>query len=109
MPDLLLLDEPFVSLDEHTADRLRAHLIELWQAQGATVLMVTHNVREAARLADRLLLLNGRPAALVGDVAVPLPRGRSEAHTSELQSLMRTSYAVFCLTKKTNTNIDSNT
>src|SRR3546814_20159015 len=37
--------------------------------------MVTHNVREAARLADRLLLLNGRPAALVGDVAVPLPRG----------------------------------
>jgi NitT/TauT family transport system ATP-binding protein len=75
MPDLLLLDEPFVSLDEHTADRLRAHLLELWQAQGATVLMVTHNVREAARLADRLLLLNGRPARLVGDVAVPLPRG----------------------------------
>jgi NitT/TauT family transport system ATP-binding protein len=37
--------------------------------------MVTHNVREAARLADRLLLLNGRPARLVGDVAVPLPRG----------------------------------
>src|SRR3546814_1034912 len=103
MPDLLLLDEPFVSLDEHTADRLRAHLIELWQAQGATVLMVTHNVREAARLADRLLLLNGRPAALVGDVAVPLPRGarsgdslaKSEEHTSELQSLMRTPYAVF--------------
>jgi len=75
MPDLLLLDEPFVSLDEHTADRLRAHLLELWQAQGATVLMVTHNVREAARLADRLLLLNGRPARLVGDVVVPLPRG----------------------------------
>ena len=74
MPDLLLLDEPFVSLDEHTADRLRAHLLELWQAQGVTVLMVTHNLREAACLADRLLLLNGRPARLVGDVAVPLPR-----------------------------------
>jgi len=74
-PDLLLLDEPFVSLDEHTADRLRAHLLELWQSQGATVLMVTHNVREAARLADRLLLLNGRPARLVGDVVVPLARG----------------------------------
>jgi len=74
MPDLLLLDEPFVSLDEHTADRLRAHLLELWQASAATVLMVTHNVREAARLADRLLLLNGRPARLVGDVGVPLPR-----------------------------------
>jgi NitT/TauT family transport system ATP-binding protein len=77
-PDLLLLDEPFVSLDEHTADRLRAHLLELWQAQGTTVLMVTHNLREAARLADRLLLLNGRPASLVGDVAVPLARGARE-------------------------------
>ncbi|GAB4239243.1 MAG: ATP-binding cassette domain-containing protein [Kiloniellaceae bacterium] len=74
MPDILLLDEPFVSLDEHTADRLRALLIELWQAQGATVLMVTHNVREAARLADRLLLMNGHPAQIVGDVTVPLPR-----------------------------------
>lgn len=73
-PDLLLLDEPFVSLDEHTADRLRAHLLELWQAEGSTILMVTHNLREAARLADRLLLLNGRPATLVGDVAVPLAR-----------------------------------
>jgi NitT/TauT family transport system ATP-binding protein len=74
MPDVLLLDEPFVSLDEHTADRLRALLIELWQEHRATVLMVTHNVREAARLADRLLLMNGRPACLVGDVPVPLAR-----------------------------------
>jgi NitT/TauT family transport system ATP-binding protein len=74
MPDILLLDEPFVSLDEHTADRLRAHLVDLWQARATTVLMVTHNVREAARLADRLLLVNGRPARLVGDIAVPIPR-----------------------------------
>ena len=77
-PDLLLLDEPFVSLDEHTADRLRAHLLALWQAEGTTVLMVTHNLREAARLADRLLLLNGRPAGLVGDVAVPVARDARE-------------------------------
>ncbi|MGD1877191.1 MAG: ABC transporter ATP-binding protein [Kiloniellaceae bacterium] len=74
MPDILLLDEPFVSLDEHTADRLRALLIALWQERRTTVLMVTHNVREAARLADRLLLMNGRPARLVGDVAVPMAR-----------------------------------
>ncbi len=74
MPDILLLDEPFVSLDEHTADRLRALLLELWQTQATTVLMVTHNVREAARLADRLLLMNGHPAHVVGDVPVPLAR-----------------------------------
>ncbi len=81
MPDILLLDEPFVSLDEHTADRLRALLIELWQARRTTVLMVTHNVREAARLADRLLLMNGSPARLVGDVAVPLARSRRSGET----------------------------
>ena len=74
MPDILLLDEPFVSLDEHTADRLRGLLLDLWQRRRTTVLMVTHNVREAARLADRLLLMNGRPAGLVGDVPVPIER-----------------------------------
>jgi len=74
MPDVLLLDEPFVSLDESTAERLRDLLIELWQGSSATVLMVTHNVREAARLADRLLLMNDRPARIVGDVPVPLER-----------------------------------
>jgi len=81
MPDILLLDEPFVSLDEHTADRLRALLIELWQARRTTVLMVTHNVREAARLADRLLLMNGRPARLVGDVTVPVERSQRSGET----------------------------
>jgi NitT/TauT family transport system ATP-binding protein len=91
-PDILLLDEPFVSLDEHTADRLRALLLELWQSQSATVLMVTHNVHEAARLADRLLLMNGHPARIVGDVSVPLPRParRSEELTRFLDELTRT-------------------
>jgi len=91
MPDILLLDEPFVSLDEHTADRLRAHLVELWQTREATVLMVTHNVHEAARLADRLLLMNERPARLVGDVTVPVPRAARSGATLRnfLDSLSR--------------------
>jgi len=91
MPDILLLDEPFVSLDEHTADRLRKLLIELWQRRATTVLMVTHNVREAVRLADRLLLLNGRPAGIVGDIPVTLARAarRGEALQAYLQKLMR--------------------
>lgn len=74
MPDILLLDEPFVSLDEHTADRLRRLLLDLWRDHSATVLMVTHNIREAVQLADRLLLVNGQPAALAGDVPVPTAR-----------------------------------
>ncbi|WP_353617035.1 ABC transporter ATP-binding protein [Rhizobium sp. EC-SD404] len=73
MPDILLLDEPFVSLDEHTADRLRELLVDLARLHRVTVLMVTHNVREAVRLADRLLLMNGRPARIAAEIAVPLP------------------------------------
>lgn len=73
-PDVLFLDEPFVSLDEATANRLRDILIDLWQSSRSTVLMVTHNVREALRLADRLIVLSSRPAHVVGTMDVRLPR-----------------------------------
>src|SRR5262249_32585015 len=56
-PDLLLMDEPFVSLDEHTAERLRVLLLEIWQARPTTVIFVTHDTREAVRLADRVIVL----------------------------------------------------
>ena len=77
-PDVLLLDEPFVSLDEATAERLRALLVDLFRARGVTVLMVTHNVREAVALADRLLILDGRPATLVGDETIGLAHERRQ-------------------------------
>jgi NitT/TauT family transport system ATP-binding protein len=73
-PAVLLLDEPFVSLDETTADRLRGLLIDLWTSTRVTVLMVTHNLREAVRLADRLVILSPRPAHVSGIVDVPLAR-----------------------------------
>ena len=73
-PAVLLLDEPFVSLDEATADRLRGLLSELWRSARVTVLMVTHNLREAVRLADRLVILSPRPAHLAAIVDVTLPR-----------------------------------
>jgi NitT/TauT family transport system ATP-binding protein len=73
-PEVLLLDEPFVSLDEPTANRLRDLLLDLWRRSPVTVLMVTHNVREAVRLADRLLVLSPRPTRVVGALDIPLPR-----------------------------------
>jgi NitT/TauT family transport system ATP-binding protein len=73
-PAVLLLDEPFVSLDEATADRLRALLLDLWRSTRVTVLMVTHNLREAVRLADRLVILSPRPTRVSGIVEVPLDR-----------------------------------
>ena len=71
-PDILILDEPFVSLDEPTANRLRGALVELLQAAPTTALMVTHNIREAVRLADRILILSDRPASLAGVADVNL-------------------------------------
>lgn len=73
-PDVLYLDEPFVSLDEAGAHRLRALLLQLWRRHQVTVLMVTHNVREAVQLADRIVLFSERPAHVVEEVAVSLPR-----------------------------------
>jgi NitT/TauT family transport system ATP-binding protein len=75
-PDVLLLDEPFVSLDEATARRLRTLLIDLWAADPMTVLIVTHNIREAVQLADRIVVLSPRPATVLATVDVPLGRDR---------------------------------
>jgi NitT/TauT family transport system ATP-binding protein len=86
-PDLLALDEPFVSLDQPTADRLQALLVELWRARPMTVLMVTHNLREAVRLADRLLVLSPRPARLIAALDVPL--AREKRHGPALDALVR--------------------
>jgi NitT/TauT family transport system ATP-binding protein len=73
-PDLLLMDEPFVSLDEPTAERLRALLLEIWQARPTPVLFVTHDTREAVRLADRVILLTASPASVQSIVAIDTPR-----------------------------------
>ena len=75
-PGLLLLDEPFVSLDEATAADLRGLLLDVWQARPATALMVTHNLREAVQLADRIIVLSSRPGRVLGEYPVMIERGR---------------------------------
>src|SRR3954468_801365 len=75
-PDLLLMDDPFVSLDEPTAQRLRAILLDVWHARPTTVLFVTHNLREAIQLADRLVLLSAAPTQVLAELPVDLPRDR---------------------------------
>ena len=73
-PELLLLDEPFVSLDGATAERLRRLLVDLWRKDPMTVLLVTHNIREAVSLADRIVLLSPRPGRAVGTYELPMAR-----------------------------------
>ena len=78
-PDLLLLDEPFVSLDERTADRLRRLLLDVWSARPTTALLVTHNPREAILLADQLVLLAPRPTHVVAMVPIAIPQAKRDA------------------------------
>lgn len=76
-PQLLLLDEPFTSLDAPTAQQLRDLLLALWQRQRPTVLFVTHDLREALSLGDRILFLSAAPGRLVLDLPLELARPRS--------------------------------
>jgi len=78
-PDLLVLDEPFVSLDAALADRLRSELVELVTRRPVTTLLVTHDVEEAIGLADRLLVMSASPARIVAEVPITRPRGTHSA------------------------------
>jgi len=74
LPKLMLMDEPFVSLDEETAERLRDLLVALWRARPTTILFVTHDSREAIRLGDRLILLSASPCHVLREIVVDLSR-----------------------------------
>ncbi|MFK4145070.1 ABC transporter ATP-binding protein [Streptomyces sp. NPDC004065] len=73
---LLLMDEPFAALDAITRDVLHDELTRVWQETGVSVLFVTHNVREAVRLAQRVVLLSSRPGRIARQWTVPLPQPR---------------------------------
>lgn len=83
-PELLLLDEPFNSLDAPTATRLRGLLMALSQQHQTTVIFVTHDLREAIQMADRIIFMSGSPSSIIHQVKVDLPRPRQESGAVEL-------------------------
>jgi NitT/TauT family transport system ATP-binding protein len=76
-PELLLMDEPFSALDAITRDEMNELLLDLWQQYTKTALFVTHSIREAVFLADRVLVMTRRPATIVEDLTIPFARPRS--------------------------------
>ncbi len=75
-PDVLLMDEPFAALDAQTRDLLHDELERIWAETGRTIIFVTHNVREAARLGDRVVLFTFRPGRIKQEFRIDLPRPR---------------------------------
>ena len=99
-PAILLMDEPFGALDALTRDRLHVELETMWASTGKTVVFVTHNVREAVALGDRVLVFSPRPGRLVREFRIELPRPRSlEDHAlvdqaKEIMSVLRDAMGV---------------
>ena len=78
-PSILLMDEPFSALDAITRDEMGVELLRIWQANRKTVIFVTHSIREAAFLSDRVLVMGRRPATIIEEVKIGLPRPRELA------------------------------
>jgi len=88
-PELLVLDEPFVSLDAALATRLRAELVELVSRRPVTTVLVTHSIEEAIGLADRVFLLSGSPARVLADVPIERPRAnRTVEEVAAIRSMI---------------------
>ena len=76
-PRMLLMDEPFAALDAQTRDSLQLDLQDIWSRTRSTILFITHNVREAALLADRVFVMTPSPGRMKAEIPVPLPRPRN--------------------------------
>ena len=87
-PNILLLDEPFGALDAMTRDQMNADLQRLWLEKRKTAILVTHSIDEAVFMSDRVLVMSARPARLVEDIVIDLPRPRSLdiRHTAEFNA-----------------------
>ena len=77
-PELLLMDEPFAALDAQTRALMQDELVRIWQREPKTVMLVTHSIDEAIKLADRVIVMTRRPGRIKGCVPIDLPRPRDE-------------------------------
>ena len=102
-PDVLLMDEPFAALDAQTRDLLHDELERIWTETGRTIIFVTHNVREAVRLGDRVALMTFRPGRVKQEFAIALPRPR---HIEETDVARKAKEILTCLRDEINKSLE---
>ena len=90
-PSTLLMDEPFSALDAFTRDEMSVDLLRIWQTYRKTIIFVTHSIREAVFLSDRIVVLGKRPATVIDevDVALPRPRGLEMMEENDFNQYVR--------------------
>lgn len=86
-PDIILMDEPLSALDINTRQRLRREILQIWQLTGKTIILVTHDIEDALALADRIILLSGKPSRIVQTIVIEEMRPRRIEATASLQAI----------------------
>ena len=95
--EILLMDEPFASVDAQTRISLEMMLLELWDRLSISVLFVTHDIEEAILLSDRVLVLSQRPSRVIAEIEVDLPRPRDQLKTKELPRFLELREEIYAL------------
>jgi len=95
--EILLMDEPFASVDAQTRISLEMMLLELWERLSISVLFVTHDIEEAILLSDRVLVLSQRPSRVIAEIEVDLPRPRDQLKTKELPRFLELREQIYAL------------
>jgi len=95
--EILLMDEPFASVDAQTRISLEMMLLELWERLSISVLFVTHDIEEAILLSDRVLVLSQRPSRVIAEIDVDLPRPRDQLKTKELPRFLELREEIYAL------------
>jgi NitT/TauT family transport system ATP-binding protein len=99
-PDILLMDEPFASVDAQTRSDLEDTILEIWSRYSQTILLVTHDIEEAIYLADRVLVLSQRPSEIREEIQIDLERPRNQLTTKEDKRFIEYRHYIYTLIKE---------